>query len=86
MGLDYGGGVLARGFTGGGPEVGEKLQGVKEVLPSYLAGTRTAERAGPHGGPERRRRGGSSARWMRCSRAAMEGLASFTGSRRSCCR
>jgi hypothetical protein len=81
MGLDYGGGVPVRGFTGGGPEVGEKLQGVKAVLPSYLAGTRMAERAGPHGDLEPRRRGSSSARWMRCSRAAMEGLASFTRSR-----
>jgi hypothetical protein len=31
MELDYGGGVSARGFTGGGPEDGEKLEGSKVV-------------------------------------------------------
>jgi hypothetical protein len=32
--LNYGGGVPAWRLTSGGPEVGEKLQGVKAVLPS----------------------------------------------------
>jgi hypothetical protein len=68
------------GLTGGESEVGKKLQGVKVVLPSYLSGARTAGRAGPHGDPGRRRMGSSSARWMWCSRAAMEGLVSFMGS------
>jgi hypothetical protein len=86
MELDYDGGVPAWGLTGGGSEVGEKLQGVKAVLPSYLSGAKMAGRAGPHGDPGRRRRGSSSARWMWCSRAAMEGLVSFTGSRRNCGR
>jgi hypothetical protein len=42
-------------LTGGRSEVGEKLQGVKVVLPSYLSGAKMAGRAGPHGDPGRRR-------------------------------
>jgi hypothetical protein len=41
-------------LTGGGSEVGEKLQGVKAVLPSYLSGAKMAGRAGLHGDPGRR--------------------------------
>jgi hypothetical protein len=52
--LNYGGGVPAWQLTGGGPEVEEKLQGVKAVLPSYLSGAKTAGRMGSHGNPERR--------------------------------
>jgi hypothetical protein len=37
--------------------VGEELQGVEAVHRSYLAGARTAGRAGPHGDPGRRREG-----------------------------
>jgi hypothetical protein len=53
--LNYGGGVPAWWLTGGGPEVGEKLQGVKAVLPSYLSGAKTVGRMGSHGDPKRRR-------------------------------
>jgi hypothetical protein len=42
-------------LTGGRSEVGEKLQGVKAVLPSYLSGDKMAGRAGPHGDPGQRR-------------------------------
>jgi hypothetical protein len=44
-------------LTGCGSEVGEKLQGVEAVHPSYLVGARTAGRAGPHDDPRRRRNG-----------------------------
>jgi hypothetical protein len=40
-------------LTSGGSEVGEKLQGVKAVLPSYLSGAKMAGRTGPHGDPGR---------------------------------
>jgi hypothetical protein len=57
MELDYGGGVPARGFTGGGPEVGEKLEGTKTVRLSTLARVGVVEQVDPHGRPRRRRRG-----------------------------
>jgi hypothetical protein len=66
--LNYGGGVPAWRLTGGGPEVGEKLQGVKAVLPSYLSRAKTAGRMGPRDDPRWQRKGSSSAKWMRCSR------------------
>jgi hypothetical protein len=54
-----------------------------------LARAGTVGGMGSHGDLERRRRGSSLARWMQCLRAAVEGLVSFTGSRRSyrggCC-
>jgi hypothetical protein len=53
--LDHGGGVPTWRLTGGGSEVGEKLHGVKAVLPSYLSGAKIAGRAGPHSDPGRRR-------------------------------
>jgi hypothetical protein len=53
--LDHGGGVPVWQLTGDGLEVGEKLQEVKAVLPSYLSGAKMAERAGPHGDSGRRR-------------------------------
>jgi hypothetical protein len=83
MELDHGGGVPVWRLTGGGSGVGEKLQGVEAVLLSSLSGARTVGKTRSHGDPERRRRGSSSARWMQCLRAAMEGLVSFTGSRQS---
>jgi hypothetical protein len=64
MELDYGGGVPARGFTGGGPEFGEKLEGSKAVRSSTLARVGVVGKVDPHGRPTRRRRG----RWLRrCS-------------------
>jgi hypothetical protein len=53
MELDYGGGVPAWWLTGGGSEVGEYLQGIKAVHPSYLAGAGMARRMGSHGDPGR---------------------------------
>jgi hypothetical protein len=44
-----------RRLTGGGSEVGEKLQGVKAVLRSYLSGAKIVRRVSPHGDPGRRR-------------------------------
>jgi hypothetical protein len=55
--MEENGGVPARWPTGGGSEVGEKLQGVEAVHKSCLAGARMAGRAGPHGKPGRRREG-----------------------------
>jgi hypothetical protein len=83
MELNHGGGVPAWWLIGGGSEVGKKLQESKAVRLITLARARTAGGMGSHGDLERRRRGSSSARWMQCLRAAMEGLVSFTGSRRS---
>jgi hypothetical protein len=57
VGLDYGGGVPVRGFTGGGPEVGEKLEGNKAVQLVTLARVEVVERIDLHGRPRRRRRG-----------------------------
>jgi hypothetical protein len=82
MELDPGGSVPAWRLTDGGSKVGGKLQGVEAVLLSGLSGARTVGKTCSHGDPGRRRRGSSSARWMQCLRAAMEGLVSFTGSRR----
>jgi hypothetical protein len=45
--MEENGGIPARWLTGGGPEVGEKLQGVKAVHKSCLAGARTAGRVVP---------------------------------------
>jgi hypothetical protein len=53
--LNHGDGVPVWRLTGGGSEVGEKLQGVKVVLPGYLSGAKMAGRAHPHGDPGRRR-------------------------------
>jgi hypothetical protein len=77
------GGVPVVWLTGGRLEVGEKLQGVEAVHQSYLAGARTAGRAGPYGDPGRRQEG-SQRRGGCGAQRAMEGLASFMGSRRSC--
>jgi hypothetical protein len=68
--MEENGGVPVRWLTGGGPEVGEKLQGVEAVHKSYLAGARMAGRVGPHGDPGRqregyRRRGGCGAQGRR---------------------
>jgi hypothetical protein len=52
--LNHGDGVSVWWLTGGGSEVGEKLQGVKAVLPTYLSGAKMAGKAGPHGNPGRR--------------------------------
>jgi hypothetical protein len=57
MELDYGGSVPARGFTGGGPEVGKKLKGSKTVRLSTLARVEVVGKMGPHCRPRRRRRG-----------------------------
>jgi hypothetical protein len=64
--------------------VGEELQGAEAVHKSRLAGARMAGRAGPAATQDGGERGRSTARWIRCSRVAMEGMASFTGTRRSC--
>jgi hypothetical protein len=57
MELVYGGGVPVRGFTGGGPEVGEKLEGNKAVRLITLARFEVVEEVDFHGRPRRRRRG-----------------------------
>jgi hypothetical protein len=57
MELDYGGGVPARGFTNGGLEVGEKLEGNKVVPLSTLARVEVVGKMGPHGRPRRQGRG-----------------------------
>jgi hypothetical protein len=57
MELDYGGGVPAWWLTGGGPEVGGKLQGNKAVRLITLARVEVVEKMGPHGRPRRRQRG-----------------------------
>jgi hypothetical protein len=57
MELDYGGAVPARGFSGGGPKVGEKLEGSKVVRLSMLARVGVVGKADPHGRPRRQRRG-----------------------------
>jgi hypothetical protein len=54
--LDCGGGVPAKGFTGGGLEVGEKLEGSKAVRLITLARVEVVGKMGPHGRPKRRRR------------------------------
>jgi hypothetical protein len=64
MELDYGGGVLARGFTSGGPEVGKKLEGSKAVQLSTLARIGVIGKVDSHGRPRRRRKG---RRQRRCS-------------------
>jgi hypothetical protein len=64
MELDYGDDVPARGFTGGGPEVGEKLEGSKAVRLSTLARVGVVRMVDPHGRPRRRQRG---RRRRRCS-------------------
>jgi hypothetical protein len=61
MELDCGGGVLARGFTDGGPEVGEKLKGNKAVRLITLARVEVVGKVGSHGRPRRWWRG----RWRR---------------------
>jgi hypothetical protein len=61
MQLDYGGGVPTRAFTGGGPEVGEKLEGSKVVRLSTLVRVGVVGKADPHGRSRRRRR----VRWRR---------------------
>jgi hypothetical protein len=55
--LNYGGGVPAWRFTGGGPEVGKKLEGNKAVRLITLARVEVVGKMGPHGRPRRRRRG-----------------------------
>jgi hypothetical protein len=55
--LDCGGGVPARGFTDGGPEVGEKLKGNKVVRLITLARVEVVGKVGSHGRPRQRRRG-----------------------------
>jgi hypothetical protein len=57
MELDYGGGVPARGFTGGGPKVEEKLEGSKAVRLSTLARVGVVGKVDPHARLRRRRRG-----------------------------
>jgi hypothetical protein len=57
MELDYGGGVQVRGFAGGGPKVGEKLEGRKAVRLSTLARIGVVGKVDSHGRPRRRRRG-----------------------------
>jgi hypothetical protein len=64
MELDYGDGVPAWGFTGGGPEVGEKLEGSKAVRLSTLVRVGVVRKADPHSRPRRRWRG---QRRQRCS-------------------
>jgi hypothetical protein len=64
MELDYGGDVPARGFTGGDPEVGEKLEGSKAVPLITLARVGVVGKVNLHGRPRRRRRG---RRRRRCS-------------------
>jgi hypothetical protein len=51
MERDCGGGVPARGFTNGGPEVGEKLEGNKAVRLITLARVEVVRKMGPHGRP-----------------------------------
>jgi hypothetical protein len=76
--LNYGGGVPARGFTGGGPEVGENLQGNKVVQLVTLARVEVVEEVDSHGRPRRRRRGqrrrrcsGDQHRRWSCARASV---------------
>jgi hypothetical protein len=78
MELDYGGGVSARGFTGGGPEVGEKLEGSKAIRLITLARVGVVGKVNPHGRPRRRRRGrrrrrcsGDQCRRRPCARASV---------------
>jgi hypothetical protein len=78
MELDYGGGVPARGFTGGGPEVGKKLEGSKVVRLSTLVRIGVVGKVGSHGRPRRRRRGrrrrrcsGDQRRGRSCARASV---------------
>jgi hypothetical protein len=61
MELDYGGSVSARGFTGGGPEVGKKLEGSKAVRLITLVRVEVVGKMSPHGRPWRQRRD----RWQR---------------------
>jgi hypothetical protein len=57
MELDCGGGVPARGFTGGDPEVWKKLEGNKAVRLITLARVEVVGKMGSHGRPRQRRRG-----------------------------
>jgi hypothetical protein len=57
MELDYGDGVPAWGFTGGGPEVGEKLKGSKAVRLSTLVRVGVVGKADSYGTLRRWRRG-----------------------------
>jgi hypothetical protein len=59
--LNYGGGVPARGFTGGGPEVGDKLEGNKAVRLITLARVEIVEKVDSHCRPRRRRRSTATA-------------------------
>jgi hypothetical protein len=62
--LNYGGGVLVWRLTGGGLDVGDKLEGNKAVQLITLARVEVVGKMGPHGRPRRRQRG----RWRRrCS-------------------
>jgi hypothetical protein len=56
MELDHGGGVPAWRLTGGGSEVGEKLQGSKTVRLITLARVEVVGRIDLHGRPRGRRR------------------------------
>jgi hypothetical protein len=51
MELNYGGGVPAWRLTGGGPVVGEKLEGNKAVRLITLARVEVVRKMGPHGRP-----------------------------------
>jgi hypothetical protein len=53
MELDPSGSVPAWWLTGGGSEVGEKLQGVEAVILSGLSGARTVGKMHSHGDPVR---------------------------------
>jgi hypothetical protein len=64
MELNHGDGVPAWRLTGGGSEVGEKLQGNKVVQLVTLARVEVVEEVDSHGRPRRRRRG---QRRRRCS-------------------
>jgi hypothetical protein len=57
MELDYGGGVPARGFISGGPEVGEKQEGSKAVRLSTTARIEVVGKVGSHDKLRRRWRG-----------------------------
>jgi hypothetical protein len=64
MELNYGGGVPAWRLTGGGPVVGEKLEGNKAVRLITLARVEVVEKMGSHSRPRQRWR---SRRRRRCS-------------------
>jgi hypothetical protein len=57
MERDCSSGVPVRGFTDGGPEVGEKLEGNKAVRLITLARVEVVRKMGPHGRPRWPRRG-----------------------------